>query len=366
MQKSIKLTREQVFFLSFSTVIGNMVYIHTWIDNEADRAAWVAIFLGILMIVPLALWILYLGKMNPQKNIFDILEAGMGKFPSGLFRMIFIFINMAIAIVQLNMFTQMLRAFFLLYTPTFVIMLILVLICGIFINSGIKVFARTVEILGTLALINYFTSFIFAFPNSFHIKYVLPIFDTSVLGVLKGSLFITGNASELLLLLMIIIPFIPDPLKHYRWVVGGIVLSAIIFSLAVLVIIGILSPEIAKTIAFGGVNASIIIQVGDYISGLEIFVFGSYQFIAIGKISICMYCIWTSTKQIFTSKGSGIQLIIIGLIILIPSAWINSYNKAYFISVFLGNYMILPFTVITLFLTTTSIAIRKKLTGSGS
>lgn len=366
MQEHIKLTREQVFFLAFIGVLGNMIYCHTWIDDEVDRAAWLAALSGILLVIPFAIWLLYLSKSHPNSTVFDMLEVSVGKFVSGIVIIIFIIINIAIAVAQLNMFTEMIKVFFLQYTPSWIIMFVLVLTSAMFVNSGISVLGRVFELLTMLGLLNYFTSFIFAFPNQVHLQYILPIFDTSIIGFIKGILFMTGNASELLLLLMIIVSFIPEPLKHYKWVVSGILFSGIIFSLAILMIIGIMSPELAKRIAFGGVNASKIIQVGEYIRGLEILVFGTYQFLAIGKISLCLYCAWTSGKKIFSKVKPKHQLELMAFILLISSALLNSYSKAYFLAVFLGNYIILPFSLIILLIATISIMIISKKTGSGA
>jgi spore germination protein (amino acid permease) len=362
MPENVKLTREQVIFLSFIGIIGNIVYSHTWIDNNTDRSAWVASLLGILLVIPFAVWIFYLGKFYPEGTIFDILEMGIGKLPARAISLIYIFINIAVAVAQLNMFTEMLNVFFLQYTPPWAIMLFLTIIGAIFVNGGIRNFARLVETLAVLGSINYFVSFIFAFPRFFHIEYVIPIFDTSFTGFLKGTLFMAGGASECLLLLMVIVRYIPDPEKHYMWVAKGIALSAVIFSSAILVIIAMMSPELAKRIAFGGVNAARLIKIGEFIQGMEIFIFVTYQFIAIGKITMCMYCSWTSTKKIFNNKKPLLQLIITVFMVLIPSLWLISYNKAYLLAVVLANYIILPFSILILLLASICIFIKKETT----
>lgn len=364
MPQNIQLTREQVIFLSFLGAIGNIVYIHTWIDDYTDRAAWVAGLLGILFVIPFAVWIFYLGKFQPQSTVFDILERGLGKFPNMAIIVIFILLNITIAVAHLNMFTQMINAFFLRTTPPWIIMLILILICVMFAYGEIKVFGRLVEILAAFGIINYFAAFIFA-PKLFHIEYVIPVFDTSLTGFIKGSIFMLGGAAEVLLIFMVIVRNIPDSGKHYVWVVKGIALSSVIFSFAIMIIIGIMSPELAKRIAFGGVNAAKLIQAGKFLQGLEIFIFGTYQIIAIGKITVSMYCAWTAVKKIFNKKPL-LQLIIIALMMLIPSIWLGSYNKAYFLAVFLASYIILPFSVLTLLLASISVLITNKRAGSAT
>ena len=297
MPENIKLTREQVILLTFICVLGNIVYSHTWIDDYVDRAAWVVSLLGILLITPLAIWIAYLGKFCPKGTIFDILEMGLGKFLAKCMSILFIVINIAVAVAQINMFTQMLNVFFLHYTPVWITMLILIILGVMFSNGGIQSFARLVELLAVFGVVNYFAAFTFAFPDFFHIEYVIPVFTTSLTGLFKGTIYMLGGASECLLILMIIVRYIPDPAKHYMWFVKGIVVSAFVFSSAILVIIGMMSPEIAKGIAFGGVNAARLIKIGNFLQGLEVLIFATYQYIAIGKITLSLYCAWTSAKK---------------------------------------------------------------------
>lgn len=234
---------------------------------------------------------------------------------------------------------------------------------AMFAKSGIGSFGRLAEILTLIGIINYFTSFIPAFPSMIHIEYIIPVFNLPFSGFVRGVVFLLGAASEYLLLLLIIVADIPDPLKHYKWVVSGIIFSSIIFSVAILIIIAMLSPEMAKRIAFGGINAARIIQTGDFLSGLELFVLGTYQFIAIGKATMCIYCAWTAAKQIFGEKREGLQIILISLLMLIPAVWINSYSKAYYIAVLLGSYVILPFCIIVLLLASIGIRIKRKRAG---
>lgn len=165
MKEEIKLTREQVASFAFLGIIGNVVYSHTYIDDFADRAAWLAALAGILLLIPFAVWILYLGGKHSGCTIFDILGKGIGKIPAGIACIIFIFINAAVAAVQLNMFTEMLKVFFLQLTPGIVIMAFIVLMGAMFAKSGIGSFGRLAEILTLIGIINYFTSFIPAFPS---------------------------------------------------------------------------------------------------------------------------------------------------------------------------------------------------------
>ena len=364
MREKFTLTREQVVFLIFIGALGNMVYSHTWIDDETDRAAWVAAFAGILLVIPLAVWLLFLGKKQPARTVFDILETGLGSIPCTAICILYIFLNIGLAVAMLNMFAQLLKSFFNMFTPSWAIMSFLVAMAVIFVNGGLKAFARTAELLTTLGMLNYFVSFANAFPRFVHFNYVWPIFDTTLIGFAKGTLFMTGAAAECLLLLMVIVAYIPSPGKRYMWAAFSIGSCAVIFSSAILVIIAMMGPELAKRIAFGGVNAAKIIQVGDFLRGLEVFIFGTYQFIAIGKVTICLYCAWAAGKKMLCNWKPGLQLISFAAIILGTSLWLNSYSKAYRLAVLLDGYVILPFSLFVLFLASASIWLIRKETGS--
>lgn len=360
MPDNIKITREQVIFLIFMSTLGNMVYSHIWIDDAADRAAWLVAFAGILLNIPLAAGMFYLGKYHPQKTLFDMLEDGLGKIPGILLGLLYITINIAVAVTMLNLFTQLLKTFFIMFTPSWIIMLFIVAIAVLFCSGAFKSFARTVEMLTVLGLLNYFVSFAHAFPTYIHTEYMFPIFDTPWPGLIKGALFIAGAASECLLLVMIMVAYIPDPGKHYMWAVYGLGAAAPVFSSAILFIMAMLSPELAKRIAFGGVNAAKIIQIGDFLQGLEVFIFGTYQFLAIGKTTVCLYCSWTAVKKICNNWQPRLLLLGSALMIFAPAVWLNSYNKAFQLATWLGGYVLLPFSVIMLLLAAVSTFIVKK------
>lgn len=352
-----------VFSLVLIGILGNIVYCHTWIDDATDRSAWLAGLAGILLIIPFALWILYICRNNQEATVFDIVENGLGKIVTVVLCIAFIAVNVLTAVANLNMFTEMIKVFFLTLTPGWIIMLFVVLLSVIFISRGLTMFARLAEMLTILGLLNYFGSFLFAFPSDFNLGYIIPVFDTSWSGFMKGAFFITGEASECLLLLLIIVRFIPDPFKHHKWINYGIAVSGVIFAFAILLIIAMLSPELTKRIAFGGVNAAKLLHIGDYVHGLEIFIFGTYDFLVVGKIALCLYCSRMALQNIFSSKKNLLYILITAVLIFSCSTALSSYNKAYFLGVILGSYVTLPLTILILILASLSTVIINKKSG---
>jgi len=358
-----KITHGQAAFLSYASAAGNIVFTFTFATSIIGRAFWVAVLIGALMNIPFALWILYLGKSQQGGTIFDILETGLGKVVCKIIIVMYLLLNIAIAVCMLNMFSGMIKLYFLQFTPTFAIMLFIVLICTIFANSGIQNFARLVEILGLLFTVNYFFGFFLSFFKTFKMEYVVPVFDTSSIQFAKGIMISAGTCGESLMFLMLMVGSISHTKKHYWSVIKGLVSWSLVLAFAILIMEGDIGQELLSAIAQAGVPVARVIQIGDFVRGLEILVLLTYQYIIIEKTIMYIYSSYESLKKLFHVKKSIWLLILSALSIFAASVFVNSYNTGYFFSVFLGSYVILPFVTLVLMLASFSVMIKKKKNG---
>jgi len=361
-----KVAKEQIAFLTYASACGNLVYTFSWVTNVTGRPFWIAVLLGVLANIPFAVWIMYLGQLYQGDTIFDILEKVLGKFFSKILIILYIILNSIIAACLLNMFTGSVKTFFLFYTPSWIIMLFIVFICAMFVNSEIQVLGRFVEILVVVYTINYFIGFSFSFFKDFKIQKILPIFDTTFIGFAKGFLISAGSTAECLFFLMVLVGSVSEPYKNSKSVVKALAYWSAVLSSAILIMSGVMSPELLSRVAGAGISVSKVIQVGEFIRGLEILILITYQLLTIAKVSLYIYSSWVSARILFNSRKSLLQLILVSLIVFLLSAWINSFNTGYFLSVFLGSYILLPFSVIILLLAALGTLLQKSRTGSGT
>jgi energy-converting hydrogenase Eha subunit C len=92
------------------------------------------------------------------------------------------------------------------------------------------------------------------------------------------------------------------------------------------------------------------IQIGEFIRGMEVLILVTYQFITLSKVSLILYSCWVSFGVMLNRKKSLLQLSVISLIVFSVSVWMNSYNMAYFLSLAVGSYILLPFSILILLL----------------
>lgn len=354
-----KLTHGQVAFLTYVSAVGNIVYTFTFVTSVAGRAFWVAVLIGVLANIPFAAWVLFLGRHLQGGTIFDLLETGLGKIISKLILLIYLVINLSNAVCMLNLFTGTIRVLFLQNTPSLFIMLFLVSVCTLFANGGLKSFARLAQILAILFTANYFMGFFLSFIKLFKMEYVTPIFDTTVPQFAKGVMITLGTNAECLLFLFLMIGSVPSAQKEYVPVIKGLVTWSVVLSFAILIMEGDIGHELLSRVAQAGITVARVIQINNYIRGLEILVLMTYQYITLLKTTIFIYSSFAASKKLFNVKKSRLPLFLSAALILFASAAVNSYNTGYYFSVFLGSYIILPFVVLVLILASTGVIIKK-------
>lgn len=361
-----RFTREQIVFLIFASGCSNMAFNFIWAVYLAGRSGWVAIALGILLTVPFALAMLKLSKKYPGNNIFDIIKVSFGK----VVYIIIIIINSAVNIVSgvtiLNYLSGTVKVYFLQLTPVWVIMLCAVISAILFVNNKILLIGRTVELLTIWYIINYFTGFSLGFVREFQIENIFPIFDTNLLSFVKAVFFSFASASEILLLILVMMEHMPQTEGNRGSIIKGIGLWTFILPLAVFIMQGISGTQLLMRTSSVGVEISRAIHFGDFFRGLELFILATYMLITTIRLTLYLYCTWIPVRKLFKEKYSFIILLIIALMIMVPAIRLNSYNAAFFISIFMDYYVILPFTLIVLLIAFLGSYIKNKKKGTGS
>lgn len=341
-----------------------MAFNFTWAVYLCGRSGWIALAIGILLTIPFIITILYLSKKYPENTIFDIISIKFGK-PLYIILIIFnTLINIILAVTILNLLCGIVKVYFLLLMPVWVIMLLNITIAFLFVNNKPLLFGRTVELLAIWFVINYFAGFSLSFVKEFDFKNIYPIFDTTLSKFGEGVFFSFCSASEIILFIIVMVGNMPQTNGNKKSILKGIMLWASVLTLAVFIMQGISGTEILLRTSSVGVEVSRSIYFGDFLRGLELFILATYQLICILKLSIYLYCSWIPIKKILHEKYSFITLFLVSLIILVLSIKLNSTNKAFFISIFMDYYIISPFTLIVLIIAFLGTLLMKKSNGS--
>lgn len=361
METEGKISYTQAAFLTYASAMGNIIYTFTEVAYIAGRAFWMATLFGVLLNIPFAIWILFLGYYKQSSTLFDLLQDGLGAVVAKGLLILYVLINMITSVCMLNLFSGSVKVFVLPRTPSLVIMLLLILLCALFVKSGLKYFARLTVVLSVLSGINFFSGFSLSLFKDFRFEYISPIFDTTLPRFLIGTFVAAGNDMECLLFLMVFVSSMPKTRNHLKAIVKGIIAWSLVLTSAEIIMEGIVSPEILSQIGASGITVASDLLIGSFLSGIESFVLISFQYTAVYKIVLLLYCGWEAAKKLFNSPKGHPLLYAIALAVLVAAVFINSFNRSYYLALFVGSYIVPPFVLLVLILgSISSFIVRRK------
>ena len=359
MQEKTSISKQDAFIFPMCSAGGNIDFGYSLIIFYAGRAGWLAVGSGIIFMIPFAFWILYLGNKYPGNTILEILKITSGKYVYYLTAAAYILIIAATTIMLLTMFTQIIKIFFLEFTPAWIVMAFMVLMCFAITGNGIKKMAKLLTLLCVIAVLDTFISFPIYFKY-FRIEYITPIFDTHFSGFLQGFLIAAGFSAEALLFIMNILCCMPKPDKYYSSIAAGFLVWMVILGTIVFMKIGASSSEILARSSLAGLTAVRAIQIKDFIRGLEILTIPTYQCVTAIKISCNLYNIQISVMNFFKKKPAFFSLALASLLVYIPSVLLNSFNRVFIPYLIWLAYITFAFAIFILILTSIGIMVKKK------
>lgn len=354
-------SREQATLMVFACGFSNIVFTFIWTVGVTGKPFWLAVFTGVLLNIPFGIWIFSFGKRFEGKTVFEIIGGSFGRIVCSLVVLLYVALNIVIIACTINLFTGTVRVYFLEKTPSWVIMLLIISMCALFANSGIKTYGWLIELLIILCVINYFSGFSLSFIREFKLSHILPVFDTTLSKFAAGVLFTAGGAGEGLFFLMTMAGTVRQPHRHYRWVVKGFTGWAVVLSFAVFLMLGDEGAEVLSRIAHAGVTVARTLFIGNYIHGMEVFILMTYQYITVVRTTMVLSsCVQSLNTVLRAKKRTWITLLIIALIVFSLSAYVNSYNTAYYLACFLGIYVVMPFAIFILITASIAAGLKKK------
>jgi len=353
-----KISQRQAFYFILSTAFGTIIFLHSEVINLAGRGGWIAEIAGIFMLIPLALWTLFLARLAPGHTILEILEAVMGKFIGRIIGGIYALISIALTALILRLITGMIRVFFLDDTPFLVTGLIILVLAAVIVDGGIEGQGRMGEVLEILLLSVFFFGVGIGFFSQLNSAFFIPLFDRGIADFSQGVYLSAGFVAEVILFLIVMVAALPWPADSYWVVTKGFLWAGTILGFAALSIIGVFSAEEAARMSFGGINVALNLRIGKFIQGVEVFVIIPFILLSILNVAAHLYAGWVAERAIVNNWRP--QILFGGTVALtaVLFSQVTSFNEAYFLSILLGRYVTLPFTVLVLLLTSIGVLIR--------
>lgn len=352
-----KISLRQAFYFIFTTAFGTIAYMPATVLQLSGRAGGIIEIMSIFLLVPLALWTLWLGQKAPGHTILEILETVAGKIVGKVVGGIYTLFFLTIGALFLRMTTGMLQEFTLQFTPVWVTMFVILTLAITIAYSGIEVLGRLGEVLQVVLLVIYYVILTPWVLIQLQPEYFSPLFDRNIQDYVKCAYFAASNTIWPNMFLLVMVAAIPSPAISYWAITKAFLFAAVFLGLAAIPVIGMFGAEEGSRMAFGGLDVALNLGMGNFIQGLEVFLQIAYILITILGVAAYLYGSWVAAVQVFNNQFSRTLLAITAISVGAMVLSIHSYTEAYIFAIRLG-YITLPFVVFILLLTTIFLFLR--------
>ncbi|MFE5324652.1 endospore germination permease [Paenibacillus sp. NPDC056579] len=268
----------------------------------------------------ITLWLaVRLERFYPGKTIIQylvsILGTGLGKAVGLLFLFYYLHQNGNI----IRIFQELVVSNFLTFTPMFVVIGGMIIICGCAVRGGLEVIARTAQVFIPIVFLFSILVFVLLIPE-LSVKKLFPILERGLGPSLKGAI-VPWSWFTHFFLLPYIIPYLRDREKGQKWgmiSIFAIVSMLVIFNTYTLMLFGSITGKFTYPV----MQAARLISIADFLEHVEsvvvvIWVAGAYL-----KIAIYYYVLVLGTAQ-WLNLGNYKPIVFpLGMLLLVFTLWV--------------------------------------------
>lgn len=267
-----KITTTQAAIAVSSVLIGAGIITMT---RTASRVMdtpdiWIATLMGSILALAMAIIAAKLSQRFPGKTFYEYGRIIAGKPIGWLLNFVLIVYFLLLAGYEARILYELVTTFLLERTPMEVIIISFLCAGTYLLAGGINPMMRIFELYFPPAIIIFFFIFLLGFQR-FELDNLRPVMGQGLMPVLKGIpttfLFYTGYE-----IMLVITAFMEEPRKAVKAVIIGIVIPTVIYVLASVVVIGVLTVEETKTLTWP--TASLINSIeypGGFVENFQIF-----------------------------------------------------------------------------------------------
>ncbi len=342
MQREMISMRQTIFLIVLFLFGSSAVMGVSW---GVGQDAWIALLLALAAGSILVLVYARIISLFPEMDLYDIAQAVFGDIIGKIIIALMTWYAIHLSAIVIRLISEFVKIVTLQETPELPIMITLLVVAGYLAFSGIETLGKWAMFVLPLYLVILLYIMILS-TTEIKISNVLPVMEHSVTALGNASLRIfttTFGGTVLFLTFADSIKKSDNPYKIYLY---GIFIATVVLVLVFLLGIMVLGVPMVENSYFPSYRAARMINIGDFLSRIEMII--SYNFILAGiaKISICVLAAVKGVKKLFNIKKNGSVLFILSILMLAISIFEFSSVMELFNFTDVFQYYVLPFQVV--------------------
>lgn len=297
-----KISNRQLWFILFmmrSTVI--LAFLPILTSANALQDAWISALVTLVGSEIIVLLIALLSAKFPELTVIEYSRKLLGKWGGKIFSLIYLWLFLQLAVVELRLYGEVITTTFLTQTPLIFINGIMVVASTICIYNGIEVLGRMADILFFIFITMILGVILFPLPN-INLGNIQPVLARGWTPIFRGVLTPMVLISQMWVI-GIITPHLISPKKIVSTSLTAIGASLAILTIFAVIIIGVLGPHTGARATFPILSLMRSVQVSKFLQRAEVLVIFSWGFGLFISVSTYLYAgvkgvaLWLNLKD---------------------------------------------------------------------
>lgn len=281
-----KISAFQVINMMVLFILGSTMV--TGGDMGAYQDSWVSLLLAMLMALAVVSIYARLKKLGPEQDLFDLSYTVFGKIGGAIITFLFSIYVFHLGSMVIRNFTEYIQVVSLPETPQVVNAISIGLIAFFTIKAGIAILGRgTVLVLPIVAFI-VLSSILFSI-NHMDLSNIKPILYQDPKTIFSGAFSMFAFPFAETVVFISVFPSVKNKKKFYPVYLTAILISGFLLLVLLLRNIFVLGFPLIKSLYFPSYSAVATIEVGSFLSRIEVLVSGNFIISGLVKVTVCLY-----------------------------------------------------------------------------
>lgn len=329
-----QVSESQAYILIITFIIGTSLAVTSY--SGSLQNTWISILLALAFAIPVVL--IYAGILNtfPSKDLFQILEFVFGKIAGKIIGLLYTFYFLHLGAISVRIITEFIQVVSFPETPQYFTALFLGILAIYIVKSGLEVVFRVNKFLLPLLIFILLITFIMVIPSA-NVNNLLPILENGWLPVINSSFLPFSFPLGETVIFLALFNTVAIKKKNSKIFLIGILGGGFLLLSSIIRNILILGFPILSSSTFPSYHAVSLIDIGNYIRGIEIIVSIVITIAGFLKISVCLLAASIGICRIFNFSdykwvSAPIALLMISLSFIIFKStmhmieWTNVYK----------------------------------------
>lgn len=338
-----QISESQAYILIITFIMGTSLALVSYSQSKQDT--WMSMIIAFLLAIPIV--IIYGSILNdhPDKDIFQILEHIFGKVVGKIIGAFYTFYFFHLGAICIRNITEFIQVASFPETPQYYTALFIVILAIYILKSGLEVIARVNKFIFPILIFIISITMIMVASQADMTNF-LPILEKGWSPVLKGSFSHFSFPLGETVVFLAFLNTVQEKDKSTQIYVKGISLGSMVLFGVIIRNILVLGFPILSSSVFPSYDAASLINIGNFIKGLEVIIAIVITIAGFIKVSVCLLASCIGTARLFkfgdykwVSAPLGLLMMSLSFILYDSTMHMIEWTQVY-------SYYAFPFQVV--------------------